>query len=191
MIRHFASVRLSTTKWQKRDGQGGPACQPLTSAPARAFFFNSRIPDINGRKRHRGYQTIHIMLKQKGKCALRREGTPPWGRVGRNVHTFGGGGPRHRSISFPLVVQRGPPTRDAAMAGCADSGSATRPTTRGHRLIPFARQSPDKAIRCKLGLCGRVVAAIAARAVALFPSAHMIVGEMMTPDAWSQHGSVA
>jgi hypothetical protein len=76
------------------------------------------------------------------------------------------------------MVNRGPPTRNLTTAH-RDGRADTAP------------QSPDKAISSKFGLCGRVVATITARAVSLGASGHVIVGEVMTPNARSQHGSFA
>jgi len=59
------------------------------------------------------------------------------------------------------------------------------------RRLPFPAQSADERIGSEFGLGMRVVAAIAARTVALFASAHVIVGQMMAPNARSKHGLVA
>jgi hypothetical protein len=56
------------------------------------------------------------------------------------------------------------------------------------RRLLFLAQSADERIGSEFGLGVRVVAAIAARTVALFASAHVIVGAMMTPSARSEHG---
>ena len=69
------------------------------------------------------------------------------------------------------------------------SGSTTSPTLRVRQLLFSAPQSPDKPVSSVLGLCVRVVAAIAARAIALFSGKHVIVGQMVAPEARSKHGS--
>ena len=62
----------------------------------------------------------------------------------------------------------------------------SRVTPRIWRLL-FPPQSPDEPIDRKLWLGVRVVAAIAALTVAFFASAHVIVGQMMAPNARSKH----
>jgi hypothetical protein len=68
------------------------------------------------------------------------------------------------------------------------SGSATRPTLRLRQLLFSAPQSSDKPISSELGLCVRVVAAIAARTIALFSGDRVIGGQMMAPETRSKHG---
>ena len=101
-----------------------------------------------------------------------------------------GGGPRH----FRYLAERGR-SRAAHIAAAiarrtAESGSATVTTPRMWRLL-FSAQSPDERIGSKFGLGVRVVAAMAARAVALLAGAHVIVGAMMTPEARCEHGLIA
>ena len=94
------------------------------------------------------------------------------------------GGPRHRQTTCHAVPSRAAYTGTTA----AGSGSVSRVTPRIWRLL-FPPQSPDEPIDRKLWLGVRVVAAGAARAIALFSGAHVIVGQMMAPEARSEHGS--
>ena len=59
------------------------------------------------------------------------------------------------------------------------------------RLAFYTPQSSDKPVGGKPGLGVRVVAARAARAVALFSGAHVVLGQMVAPDARTEHSSVA
>ena len=111
------------------------------------------------------------------------------GRVKALRHATGGG-PRHRPISFPAMYRRGPPHRALQWytATPQGSGSATSPTLRVRQLLFSAPQSSDKPISSELGLCVRVVAAIAARTIALFSGDRVIGGQMMAPETRSKHG---
>ena len=73
--------------------------------------------------------------------------------------------------------------------GRSRGAEARRVLLRVRQLLSSAPQSPDKPISSERGLCVRVVAAIAARAIALFSGAHVIVGQMMAPETRSEHGS--
>ena len=85
---------------------------------------------------------------------------------------------------FATLYRRGPPTQSAGWHGrmlqiaqCDGKGPQVR------SLMFSAPQSPDEPIDSELGLGVRVVAASAARAIALFSGAHVIVGQMMAPKA--------
>ena len=89
-----------------------------------------------------------------------------------------------RFLSHQCTVA-GRPHR-AGQLDCVGSGSATAPTSRVRRLS-FSAQSPDEPIGGKLWRGVRVVAAGAAGAGALFSGAHVVFGQMMAPDARTEH----
>ena len=94
---------------------------------------------------------------------------------------------------FPTAVRsRAAHSRHGDGMSNAQGAEARRVPRRRYSGLAFCTpQSSDKTIGSKLWPGVRVVAAITARAVAFFAGAHVIVGEMMTPDARSEHGSCA
>ena len=88
---------------------------------------------------------------------------------------------------FPTRYHRGPPTSDAATELAQEAEARRLWCRRYSGLAICTPQSPDKPIGSQLGFGVRVVPAIAARAVALFFGAHVIVGQMMAPEARSEH----
>ena len=146
-----------------------------------------RIPE-----RERGEHHISRVMSVRTRMPIKHCSTNALCPRGENGSASGG--PRHRPNSFPLVVNRGPPKRkrrDFTLGRTVRGSGAPRTRHCGYELILSAPQSPDQPIVRKFGLCGRVVPAIAARAVSLCARGHVILGEVMTPNARTEYSAVA
>ena len=149
---------------------------------ARSLFLKSSIPENHKREQFPSERTTPVKTNpgpnRKHKIPIMSlEG----GWVGERTQSKGR--PAPPSDLFPIDGQSRAAHTGTTAAG---SGSVARATPRIWRLL-FSPQSSDEPIDSELGLGVRVVAAGAARAIALFSGAHVIVGQMMAPEARSEH----